>query len=148
MQTVGIPKSGLCFECLPPCSNMELIDAQLQDLDTNWDPEAYKSGAIFLASLHCGPDEQKIAELTGYLPDEIRLRGDRLRANKLWFDNKVSIPGPVPEGDGRAASIALLMAVLCADGTIQRSDAEEPAGSQGAAADAGTERAADTDAKS
>jgi hypothetical protein len=124
---------------------MELIDAQMQDLDTNWEPEAYKSGAIFLASLHCGPDEQKIAELTGYLPDEVRLRGDRLRANKLWFDDKVAIPGPVPEGDGRAASIALLMAVLCADGMIQRSDTEEAAGSKGAAADAGTKRAADAD---
>jgi hypothetical protein len=127
---------------------MELIDTMIQDLDSHWEPESYKSAAIYLASLHCGPDEQKIAELTGYLPEEVKLRGDRLRENYLWRDGKVAIPGPIPDGESGASKIAILMAVLCADGMIARSDTKESAGSEGSTADAGAEGATDTNAES
>lgn len=144
----GNTRRTLCFDCLPPCSSLELIDSLMREIDSNWEPESYKSGVIYLASIHHGPNEQKIVEMTGYTPEEVQLRGDRLRENKLWRDDgKVALPGPISDEDPRAANMSILLAVLCADGLIQRSDAEESAGSEGSAADAGAERAADTDAE-
>lgn len=110
----------------------------MKELDDTWEPETYKSGVIFLASLHFGPDEVKIIELTGYSPEEVKLRGDRLRESKIWSGDHIFLDS-YPEDVPGAGATCLLLCILCAEGVVRRLDPEKAPGSKSATTDARTE---------
>ena len=67
-----------------------------------------------MASLHLGPDEEKISQLTGLTLEEVKIRGDRLRENGVWKENKVCLSS----GNEQTFDVELILCILCADGSV------------------------------
>ena len=72
---------------------------------------------LLVASCHLGTNADKLAKFLGLNRDKfVRPRAKRLRENGVWEDGQVCLDGETPE----EVSLALVLAVLCAEGFIKR----------------------------
>lgn len=99
---------------------MEHIEQTLRELEADLEGSEYqKSGVIYLAAFHLGPDEQKISDFTKIPIDEVNKRGQLLRENGLWKDGKVLLEDAGLD-DPDTVCIGLLLGIMCADGLVRR----------------------------
>lgn len=82
----------------------------------NLGDEHYATGVMLLAALHVGPDEAKIAEVTGLPREYLDPRAERLRENGVWKDGKTCCGWFAEETGG----VEFVMDVCVAEGLMAR----------------------------
>ena len=75
----------------------------------HFDAEDDDASKVVIASLIVGPNQRRIAKLTGIDREVIRVFGSRLREQKVWVGGRVAVEDPTKGPDG--IELALLSGV-------------------------------------
>lgn len=115
-----IGSDGVCHMCREGKLNRKAVDSWMLK-DVGAEPSDLDVGLFVQAFFLFCPDEQKIIDVTGLDPDDVRTWSSRLRASDVWTeDGKVGIDGDVDLSDVRQEYVWILLVVLCAQGLIAR----------------------------
>jgi len=107
-------RGGKCHRCATGRYNLgPLRRFLLEDLEVG--EESLDSGLVVMASiLWTGPDEARVREATGLDPEAVAVRAERLRRNGVWTGEGVAV-----DGIEDSVPIALVLAIMCADGLVE-----------------------------
>jgi len=117
-----------CAECLfekgPTLAQIELSAEDL-DKGMSTDPRMRTAALVLLTSLWVGPDEARIAEITGLPPEEIAPCAANCRASQVWTDDgKIGWDELDEPENPQHVSFAVIIMILCANGEVVRRRAD------------------------